>query len=331
MDEQFYQSQRLDAEALKKLIQRRNQPSLSRWILQYALLIASATSLILGANSLPGYAIVIAMLVYAAMVMAMFAVSHESLHESAFASKSLNRLILSLSCFPIYYTPTWFREFHFEHHRHTHDPHRDPEISIAGQAMPAPTSSLWFYMSYMSGIPLIMYKVGVLLFASVGRPTKLWERFLYYVPVEARARMIQEARLIVFFHVSCIVLAYYLPGFLWVFAAQILGHALLTITLVPEHNGLAHEGLMTERTRTTKTTRLMRWIMWNMPYHLEHHAYPAIPWHALPQAFELLKDEGLHTQQGYLAFHGRILNRLIKGQRFEESKVKTGDSIHEFQ
>lgn len=327
MDEQFYQSTRLDSSQLKKLVPRSNQQSLPRWCLQYAVLIGSASTLILAPEvHLAWYWILLASLCFAAMTMAMFAVCHESLHETAFASKSLNRLILTLSSFPIYYTPTGFREFHFTHHRYSHDSNHDPEISVNGQPGPEITGNLITYLVYITGMLLLMYKISLLIFASIAYPKWIWSKFLTYVPVKARASLILEARLILAFHVACALIGYlYLPGIFLVFAAQILGHSLLSLCLIAEHHGLEHQGLITERTRTTLTHPLILWIMWNMPYHTEHHAYPAIPWHALPRAFELLADERLHTQKGYLAFHGRVLKTLLKGQAFREATQHTGD------
>ncbi len=40
-------------------------------------------------------------------------------------------------------------------------------------------------------------------------------------------------------------------------------------------NGLAN-------IRTTCSNRTVRFLAWNMPYHVEHHAYPSVPFHALP-------------------------------------------------
>ena len=38
------------------------------------------------------------------------------------------------------------------------------------------------------------------------------------------------------------------------------------------------------RTRAPPCTwRLVHFFAWNMPYHAEHHAYPAVPFHALPR------------------------------------------------
>ena len=34
-----------------------------------------------------------------------------------------------------------------------------------------------------------------------------------------------------------------------------------------------------------------RFIYWNMNYHVEHHMFPMVPYHALPKLHELIKDD----------------------------------------
>jgi fatty acid desaturase len=34
-----------------------------------------------------------------------------------------------------------------------------------------------------------------------------------------------------------------------------------------------------------------RWIYWNMNYHVEHHMFPMVPYHALPRLHDLIKDD----------------------------------------
>ncbi len=62
--------------------------------------------------------------------------------------------------------------------------------------------------------------------------------------------------------------------------------------------------------RTTQSCRPLRRLFWNMPFHAEHHAYPALPFHALPVAHLLLRDRIAVRARGYLAAQRNILARL---------------------
>ena len=50
---------------------------------------------------------------------------------------------------------------------------------------------------------------------------------------------------------------------------------------------------------------------WNMPYHAEHHAYPAVPFHALRRLNALLATHIVHTEQGYPAATAAVVRHLL--------------------
>ena len=72
---------------------------------------------------------------------------------------------------------------------------------------------------------------------------------------------------------------------------------------------------MLANTRTTFTTGLVRRLAWNMPYHAEHHAYPAVPFHALPRFHALVRDHLKTTERGYARFHRRLAAGLTPHRR----------------
>ena len=52
----------------------------------------------------------------------------------------------------------------------------------------------------------------------------------------------------------------------------------------------------------------MRKIAWNMPYHAEHHSYPAVPYHRLPDFHALTRDHLQVTERGYVSFHRKYVS-----------------------
>ncbi len=68
---------------------------------------------------------------------------------------------------------------------------------------------------------------------------------------------------------------------------------------------------MFENTRTTFTTALMRFLAWNMPYHVEHHVYPQVPFYKLPALHLRIREELQVTADGYAAFTKDYLARRI--------------------
>jgi fatty acid desaturase len=67
--------------------------------------------------------------------------------------------------------------------------------------------------------------------------------------------------------------------------------------------------LLGENMRTTLTLVPVRLFAWNMPYHSEHHAYPAVPFHALPRLHEQVRSRLEHVEPGYMAATVEV-NRL---------------------
>jgi fatty acid desaturase len=86
-----------------------------------------------------------------------------------------------------------------------------------------------------------------------------------------------------------------------------VGQPLLRFVLMAEHGGCAFSTDGLANTRTTLTMAPLRWLMWNMPFHAEHHLYPSLPFHALPQAHALIGPHLVHGQRGYLGVHRAFL------------------------
>jgi fatty acid desaturase len=43
--------------------------------------------------------------------------------------------------------------------------------------------------------------------------------------------------------------------------------------------------------RTVLMNPVFRFLYWNMNYHVEHHMYPAVPYHALPHLHDVIKAD----------------------------------------
>jgi fatty acid desaturase len=64
---------------------------------------------------------------------------------------------------------------------------------------------------------------------------------------------------------------------------------------------------MLANSRTTLTNPVLRYFAWNMPFHAEHHACPALPFHALPGLHRRLRDELGVVAMGYVAAQRQII------------------------
>jgi fatty acid desaturase len=235
------------------------------------------------------------------VIVFLFTPLHEAIHETAFRSPFLNRAVANLSGFLIFLPPVWFRYFHFAHHRHTHDLKNDPELMA-----PKP-ETVGQYAFYLSGLP---YWTGM---AKVIARNVAGTRFDDFVPEKGRPKVVAEARRFVVLYACLLVasLAFGTTALIWSWLVPILlGQPFLRAYLLAEHARCPHVANMLENTRTTFTTAFIRLLAWNMPYHAEHHAYPAVPFHKLPQFHQIVRHHLKTTERGYARFHRKFLRTL---------------------
>jgi fatty acid desaturase len=232
----------------------------------------------------------------------LFNALHETAHQTPFRSRGLNHALGHLAGLVILMPYEYYRAFHWDHHRYTQDPLRDPEL-----AAPLPASGLGLAW-YWSGLPTWIGRIKLLLVHGMtGRVSKPW------VAKDKQALVVREARLYLLAY--AVVIAASIAGrslaavWLWVLPVMI-GQWFLRPYLLAEHTGCANSADMLENTRTTHTNAFVRFFAWNMPYHVEHHAYPAVPFHALPRLHALLAQHIVHREQGYTASTASVLRHL---------------------
>jgi fatty acid desaturase len=90
-----------------------------------------------------------------------------------------------------------------------------------------------------------------------------------------------------------------------------LGQPLLRAILLAEHAACSLDDDPLSNTRTTHTVWPVRFLMWEMPYHAEHHRYPALPFFVLAAAHQRLGPHLVHVaRRGYLGMHVDFLQAL---------------------
>lgn len=226
--------------------------------------------------------------------LSMFALLHESCHNTVFRARSLNVAAGWIAALSQPMSPALMRAFHFTHHRHTHQLDKDPELGGIAFMLDWPRHV--FFLTSLTGLPLIGARVVWSTFAavtpSVGPFGALWDKVLPFVKPKERRRIGWEARALLLVHAGLIAAAVMgATAAVWFYAGMFLGHAYLGAYVTCEHRGLPSDGDIFARTRSIDTIAPLKWLLWNMPYHAEHHAWPAIPWHALPKVHELVRDE----------------------------------------
>jgi fatty acid desaturase len=245
-----------------------------------------------------------AMILHGFAMMTLFAPMHECVHITAFRSRWLNRAIGWLAGAASFYNSDYYRYYHHWHHRFTQDPANDPELM-----RPKPRT-LAEYGLRLSGLLFWRDKIQEMYMVSSGRLS-----YLPFVPEPARYKVVWSMRaqvgLYALIAMGATGLGSAAPLLYWLIPA-LLGQPLLRAILLAEHTGCSEDANGLTNTRTTLTSWPIRFLMWNMPYHAEHHLYPSIPFHALPQAHGQMRARLAHLDTGYIAVHRAIFHRLTR-------------------
>lgn len=240
------------------------------------------------------------MLAQGVVLVFLFAPLHESVHYTAFASRGLNRTVAAIAGWLLLLPSRWFRFYHLSHHRHTQDPALDPELQAR------PIDDRFRHVRHLSGWPYWRAQTRLIVRQARGRVDDL------FVPAYERLSIVRQARfsLAIYGLVAIVSLATgsWLAVKLWL-VPVLLGQPFLRAYLMAEHGNCPFIADMFRNTRTTFTNGLVRFLAWNMPYHTEHHAYPAIPFHNLPEAHKALASQLRVTENGYLTVQRKLFAR----------------------
>ena len=293
MDDVF--ADRLDPQTLKALNARSDMKGLLRWF-SHLLVLGGLAVLI---SMIPfGPWLVPALAVYGGLLIFLFAPLHESIHRTAFRSRWLNDGAAYLAGAVLLLPPGYFREFHFAHHRHTQDAAQDPELSTAKPA------NLGAYVWLVAGIPYWRERLTTMLRHSRGRVPEP------FIAPRKRRAIAREARCYVLLYfvviAASVVAGSWAIALYWLVPA-LLGQPALRLFLLAEHGNCPPVADMLKNSRTTRSNALVRWFAWNMPYHAEHHAYPGLPFHALPAAHHHLAPAIEVKASGYLAVNWSLM------------------------
>ena len=232
---------------------------------------------------------------------------HECGHGTAFKTRWMNDVVYHIACFMIMREPTIWRWSHTRHHTDTIIVGRDPEIIT-----PRPPDIVSLLLNILALKSSYNFFKHVFLHAS-GRLTADEATF---VPEMERHKVYRVARIYVALFalviVACLVERSILPAML-VGLPSLYGGWLALYFGVTQHLGLA-EDVLDHRlnSRTVYMNPFFRFVYWNMNYHVEHHMFPMVPYHALPKLHAAVKADCPAAYPSTLAAYREILPALVR-------------------
>ncbi len=274
----------VDRKLLKELMKRSDDPAIRDTAIWLGLLIVTgaAGTMLWGSWWCVAFFVVYGVL-YASAADSRW---HECGHGTAFRTGWMNDWVYEFSSFLMMRNSVVWRWSHARHHTDTIIVGRDPEIS----AMRPP--QLILLVLNLVGLVAVPKSLAALLRNAIGR---LAADEAEYVPESERARAYAVARIHVAIYAAALVAAVWAGSWLplvLIGLPRAYGVWLLMVMGLPQHAGLA-EDVLDHRlnARTVLMSAPLRFVYWNMNYHVEHHMYPMVPYHALPRLHEAVRHD----------------------------------------
>ena len=211
---------------------------------------------------------------------------HECGHGTAFKTAWMNDLVYEIASFQVMRNPVTWRWSHARHHTDTIIVGRDPEI-------------IWMH-------PVSIVKKAISMFAVVDTwaSLKVLARNAMgnmsaderdYIPAAELPKAIFAARVHVAIYLVTLLAAIWMRSIIplmLIGGPRIYGCWHMYLCGQTQHAGLA-EDVLDHRlnSRTCYMNPVSRFLYWNMNYHVEHHMFPMVPYHALPRLHDLIKDD----------------------------------------
>ncbi|MBC6407506.1 MAG: fatty acid desaturase [Rhodobacteraceae bacterium] len=234
---------------------------------------------------------------------------HECSHGTAFRTRWLNEVFYHLASFMSFRNPYLWRWSHARHHSETLVVGRDPEI-----AFPRPPS-IGEWVLNLIYIPTLAKELGKMLRLSFGQLSAAEMSFLIEAE-RAKTFMASRVQLLVLLCVGAVSLAMQsLLPLMLIGLPTFYGAWLHHILATTQHAGLA-EDVPDHRmnSRTLYLNPFFAFLYSNMNYHVEHHMYPMVPFHALPELHREIKGDTPPPYPSLWAAYKEIIPAILKQQ-----------------
>ncbi|MCT8999763.1 fatty acid desaturase family protein [Chelativorans intermedius] len=242
---------------------------------------------------------------------------HECGHGTAFKTRWMNDAVYQIASFFMMRNPVTWRWSHARHHTDTIIVGRDPEIAVM-----RPPDLLRLILNFFGIIDLWHATIDMLRNAAgvVSAEEKT------FIPEQEQPKVVRIARIWLAIYAATAATAVYtgsiLP-FLLIGGPRLYGAWHHVMTGLLQHGGLA-DNVTDHRlnSRTVYMNPISRFIYWNMNYHVEHHMFPMVPYHALPRLHELIKHDLPAPNTSILDGYREMIPAFLRQLRYEDYFIK---------
>jgi fatty acid desaturase len=238
---------------------------------------------------------------------------HECGHGTAFRTQWMNDAVYQIACFMIMRNPVTWRWSHTRHHTDTIIVGRDPEIAVM-----RPPDFLRLVLNVF-GILDAWHAMADMVRNAAGiisAPEKT------FIPESEQPKAIRVARIWLLIYLATAALAIYMGSILplmLVGLPRLYGAWHHVMTGLLQHGGLA-DNVTDHRlnSRTVYMNPVSRFIYWNMNYHVEHHMFPMVPYHALPRLHAMVRHDLPAPSPSIWAAYREMIPAFVRQLRNED-------------
>ena len=246
-----------------------------------------------------------------------YALSHETAHGTAFRTRWLNELVFWITSLLYMEEPLHRRYTHTNHHTFTWHVDRDSQ-------MPFDTPmNFRGWLGEFTGAGLLWFHIKVLWQLTVKNYTAMMRMV---TPESELPKMTRNARIFVVIYGATAVLIF--QGYLWplwfIVLPRLLGAPVMLLFTLIQHVELQENSWsVIDSTRTFRTSRLGRFLYMNMNNHIEHHLYPQVPFHALPDLHEAVKDQLPEPDPGFLRTNWEVFGVTLRRSLGKNTRARS--------
>lgn len=303
-DAEWYHSP-IPRDKMRELLVRKNGPAVRDTLIWFSLIFGSGYLVYLLWGS---WFVIFPYFIYSALYASTSDSRwHESSHGTAFKTDWMNNVLYEISSFMVFRQSTVWRWSHTRHHSDTIIRGRDPEIAV-----PRPPDIAGIILTFF-GISAARAESGRLIKHVFGI---IDPQVATYLPKSEYGKVFLKARIYLLIFLAVIFLSVFYKTFLplmFIGLPTLVGSWLMPIYGYTQHAGL-QENVLDHRLncRTVYMNRINRYLYWNMNYHVEHHMFPLVPYHALPALHQLMKDDCPPPYKGIIAAFKEIIPAVLR-------------------
>lgn len=216
---------------------------------------------------------------------------HELSHRTVFRSRRLNDAFLALFAFLSWNNPVYFRASHARHHQKT--VHADADFEVR---LPQTTQRADWLWAVTLDVPALVRAVRIVIENACDIVKGPAGRQMFADRASpARRELVRTARLTLAGH-ALLAVAFVATGcwelLLLVTFAPFIGDWPVKLLALAQHYGMEPD--VDDFRRNSRTVLLhpaCAWLYWQMNYHIEHHMYPAVPFHQLRRLREAIAHD----------------------------------------